>query len=72
MVVTVMKTTYQKLEPETISEGDYEYYSNERFRERIISELTIYIEITTKRTTSENRIIVFPLLGKRKTTTTEI
>ena len=36
IVVTVMKTTYQKLEPETISDRGYEYYFNERFRERDI------------------------------------
>ena len=37
-----------------------------------IYTLTVHKEITTKKTTPENRIIVFPLIGKRKRATTEI
>ena len=40
MVVTVIKTSYQKLQPEIISDRDYGYYSNERFRETLLSELS--------------------------------
>ena len=40
MVVTVIKTSYQKLQPEIISDRDYGYHSNKRFRETLISELS--------------------------------
>ena len=40
MVVTVIKTSYQKFQREIISDRDYGYYSNERFKETLISELS--------------------------------
>ena len=43
MAVTVMKTSYRKLEPKiryhVISYSDYEYNSNVRFRQKVISQL---------------------------------
>ena len=40
MVVTVMKTNLQKLEPKIINYRNYRYLSNDRFREKVTSELS--------------------------------
>ena len=40
MVVTVMKTNLQKLEPKIINYRNYRYFSNDRFREKVTSELS--------------------------------
>ena len=40
MVVTVMKTNFQKLEPKIINYRNYRYFSNDRFREKVTSELS--------------------------------
>ena len=40
MVVTVMKTNFRKLEPKIINYRNYRYFSNDRFREKVTSELS--------------------------------
>ena len=40
MVVTVMMTNFQKLEPKIINYRNYRYFSNDRFREKVTSELS--------------------------------
>ena len=40
MVVTVMKMNFQKLEPKIINYRNYRYFSNDRFREKVTSELS--------------------------------
>ena len=39
MIVTVMKTSYQKIELRVINYWDYKNFSNERFRESLIENL---------------------------------
>ena len=39
MVLTVMKTSYQKLSPKVIKCRDYRYFSNDRFRESLLQGL---------------------------------
>ena len=39
MIVTVMKTSYQKIEPKVINYRDYKGFSNEGFREPLIENL---------------------------------
>ena len=40
MVVTVMKTNFRKLEPKIINYRNYRYFSNDRFIEKVTSELS--------------------------------
>ena len=40
MVVPVMKTNFGKLEPKIINYRNYRYFSNDRFREKVTSELS--------------------------------
>ena len=40
MVVTVMMTNFQKLESKIINYRNYRYFSNDRFREKVTSELS--------------------------------
>ena len=40
MVVTVMKTNFRKLEPKIINYRNYRYFSNDRFKEKVTSELS--------------------------------
>ena len=40
MVVTVMKTNFQKLESKIINYRNCRYFSNDRFREKVTSELS--------------------------------
>ena len=40
MVVTVMKTNFQKLESKIINYRNYTYFSNDRFKEKVTSELS--------------------------------
>ena len=39
MTVTVMKTTFEKLKPNIIHYRDYRKFSNDKFRENLISRL---------------------------------
>ena len=39
MIVTVMKTSYRKIEPRVISYRDYKSFSNEEFREALLENL---------------------------------
>ena len=39
MIVTVMKTSYRKIEPRVINYRDYKSFSNERFRESLLENL---------------------------------
>ena len=36
LVVTVMKTTYKKLQPKIIAYRSYKYFNNDRFREALL------------------------------------
>ena len=40
MAVTVMKTTFEKLKPNIIRYRDYRKFSNDKFRENLISRLS--------------------------------
>ena len=40
MTVTVMKTTFEKLKPNIIHYRDYRKFSNDKFRENLISRLS--------------------------------
>ena len=40
MVVTVMKTNFRKLESKIINYRNYRYFCNDRFREKVTSELS--------------------------------
>ena len=40
MEVNVMKTNFRKLEPKIINYRNYRYFSNDRFREKVTSELS--------------------------------
>ena len=39
MIVTVMKTSYQKIEPRILNYQDYKSFSNEGFRESLLENL---------------------------------
>ena len=39
MIVTVMKTSYRKIEPRVIKYRDYKSFSNEAFRESLLKNL---------------------------------
>ena len=39
MIVTVMKTSYQKIEPRVINYRHYKSFSNEEFRESLLENL---------------------------------
>ena len=39
MIFTVMKTSYQKIEPKVINYQDYKSFSNEGFRELLLENL---------------------------------
>ena len=41
MTITVMKTTFQKLKPKLIYYRDYSMFSNDKFREEILSKLSM-------------------------------
>ena len=41
MTVTVMKTTFQKLDPKTLHYRDYRKYCNDSFRQDLLSTLVM-------------------------------
>ena len=40
MTVTVMKATFEKLQPRVVTYRDYKYFENSRFRSDLLSELS--------------------------------
>ena len=49
MVIAAMKMNFRKLEPKIINYRNYRYFSNDRFREKVTSELSkVVLEISDK------------------------
>ena len=42
MIVTVMKTSYRKIEPKVMNYRDYKSFSNEGFRELLLEKVKVH------------------------------